>query len=126
MSQNTSTLSTPNTGDTHIRWGIIGAGHIARTFATDIAYAPHATLTAVASRQLSRAQAFADDFSIPTAYGSYEEILADPNIDAIYIATPHTHHKQQSIDCLACRQTCALRKAGHGYTRRTGRGDCRG
>jgi len=100
MSQNTSTFSTPNTGDTQIRWGIIGAGHIARTFATDIAYAPHATLTAVASRELSRAQAFADDFSIPTAYGSYEEILADPNIDAIYIATPHTHHKQQSIDAL--------------------------
>jgi predicted dehydrogenase len=100
MSQNTSTFSTPNTGDTQIRWGIIGAGHIARTFATDIAYAPHASLTAVASRELSRAQAFADDFSIPTAYGSYEDILADPNIDAIYIATPHSHHKQQSIDAL--------------------------
>lgn len=83
-----------------IRWGIIGAGHIARTFASDINYAPHATLAAVASRELFRAQAFADDFSIPTAFGSYEEILADPNIDAIYIATPHSHHKEQSIAAL--------------------------
>lgn len=83
-----------------IRWGIIGAGRIARTFATDIAFAPHATLTAVASRDLSRAQAFADDFSIAKAYGSYQEILADPAIDAIYIATPHSHHCEQSIAAL--------------------------
>ena len=97
MSQNAPAVSTL---DTHIRWGIIGAGHIARTFATDIDYAAHATLNAVASRELSRAQAFADDFSILTAYGSYEEILADPNIDAVYIATPHSHHKKQSIAAL--------------------------
>jgi predicted dehydrogenase len=97
MSQNAPVVSTL---DTHIRWGIIGAGHIARTFASDIDYAPHAALTAVASRELSRAQAFADDFSIPTAYGSYDEILTDPNIDAIYIATPHSHHKEQSIAAL--------------------------
>ncbi len=100
MSQNTSTANNSATADTPIRWGIIGAGHIARTFAADIDYAPHATLAAVASRELNRAQAFADDFSIPTAYGSYDDILADPTIDAIYIATPHSHHKQQSIDAL--------------------------
>ncbi|MFB1035353.1 MAG: Gfo/Idh/MocA family oxidoreductase, partial [Sinobacterium sp.] len=81
MNQNTLTVSA---SDAPIRWGIIGAGRIARTFATDIDYAPHAALTAVASRKLTRAQAFADDFSIPTAYGSYDDILADPNIDAIY------------------------------------------
>ena len=100
MSQNTSTVSTTNTTDTLIRWGIVGAGRIAKTFATDIAFAPHAQLTGVASRELSRAQAFADDFSIATAYGSYEEIFADPNIDAIYIATPHSHHKEQTIAAL--------------------------
>jgi len=97
MNQNTLAV---NTLHTSVRWGIIGAGRIARTFATDIAHAPHAKLAAVASRQLNRAQAFADDFSIPTAYGSYEAILADPNIDAIYIATPHSHHKQQAIAAL--------------------------
>ena len=89
-----------NHSDAAIRWGIIGGGRIARTFATDINFAPHATLAAVASRQLSRAQVFADEFSVPTAYGSYEEILADPTIDAIYIATPHSHHKEQSIAAL--------------------------
>jgi predicted dehydrogenase len=100
MSQNAPAVNTLNTTDTPIRWGIIGAGHIARTFATDIDYAAHASLNAVASRELSKAQTFAEDFSIPTAYGSYDEILADPNIDAIYIATPHTHHKDQSIAAL--------------------------
>ena len=83
-----------------IRWGIIGAGRIARTFAADLAYAEHAVLTAVASRQLSSAQAFADDCAVPCAYGSYAQLYADPNVDAVYIATPHSHHKEQAIAAL--------------------------
>ena len=100
-----------------VRWGIIGAGRIARTFASDIAFAPHATLAAVASRELSRARGFADDFSIATAYGSYQEILADPDIDAIYIDTPHIHHCEQSIAALLagkqvlCEKTAPLTPA---------------
>jgi predicted dehydrogenase len=83
-----------------IRWGIVGAGRIAKTFAADIVLAPHASLIAVASRQLSSAQAFADICSVPSAYGSYAEIFADPNVDAIYIATPHSHHKEHAIATL--------------------------
>lgn len=83
-----------------IRWGIIGPGRIANTFANDIKYAPSASLYAVASRQLASAQQFASAFSIPRAYGSYAELLADPKVDAVYIATPHSHHKQQSIAAL--------------------------
>ena len=80
-----------------LRWGIIGPGRIADVFATDIQHVPQATLYAVASRQLSRAQEFAARFSVPHSYGSYAEVFADPNVDAIYIATPHSHHKEQAI-----------------------------
>ena len=83
-----------------IRWGIIGAGRIAKTFATDIKHAPHASLNAIAARQLAPAQVFADEFSIAQAYGSYAELFADPNVDAVYIATPHSHHKDQAIAAL--------------------------
>jgi predicted dehydrogenase len=83
-----------------LRWGIIGAGRIARTFATDIVHAQHASLYGVASRQLSSAEAFAESFSVPQAYGSYAELFADSNIDAVYIATPHSHHKDQAIAAL--------------------------
>jgi len=83
-----------------IRWGIVGAGRIAKTFANDIEHAPQASLYAVASRQLSSAQSFAEAFCIPHAYGSYAELFADPNVDAVYIATPHSHHRDQSIAAL--------------------------
>ena len=83
-----------------IRWGIIGAGRIAKTFATDIKHAPHASLNAIAARQLAPAQVFADEFSIAQAYGSYAELFSDPNVDAVYIATPHSHHKDQAIAAL--------------------------
>ena len=66
-----------------IRWGIIGAGRIAKTFATDINHAPHASLNAIAARQPAPAQVFADEFSIAQAYGSYAELFADPNVDAV-------------------------------------------
>lgn len=83
-----------------IRWGIIGPGRIARTFASDLAHAEHASLNAVASRQLASARGFAREFNIERAYGSYAELFNDPDIDAVYIATPHTYHKDQSIAAL--------------------------
>ena len=83
-----------------IRWGIIGPGRIARSFANDMAFAPHAELHAVASRQLAGAQEFAEAFGVPRAYASYAELFADPEVDAIYIATPHSHHKDQAIAAL--------------------------
>ncbi len=83
-----------------IRWGIVGAGRIAKTFANDIAYAPHASLYAVASRRYHSAQSFAKSYSVTHIYGSYEAMFADPNVDAIYIATPHSCHKDNSIAAL--------------------------
>lgn len=75
--------------------GIIGAGWIADKMAYTIAGLPRAegiTTYAIAARDLGRARAFAGRYSIPVAYGSYEELVRDPEVDLVYIATPHSHH----------------------------------
>ncbi|MBB3042140.1 Gfo/Idh/MocA family protein [Nocardioides soli] len=74
-----------------IGWGILATGKIAHTFAADLALAPGARLAAVGSRRLESARAFAADYG-GTAYGSYEELVADPAVDVVYIATPHALH----------------------------------
>ena len=83
-----------------IRWGILGLGKIAKEFARDLAVVPSAELLAVASRSEERAQAFATEFGVATAYGSYEALATDERIDAIYIATPHTSHCETTLLCL--------------------------
>lgn len=74
-----------------LRWGILGAGGIARLEVSDMQRHGF-TVAAVAARDLAKAQGFADEFGIGTAYGSYEELAADPDIDAIYVATVHPTH----------------------------------
>ena len=74
------------------RWGIIAPGRIAGTFARDLALVPDAELGAVGSRSLDRATAFARELGFGAAYGSYEELLADESIDAVYVASPHALH----------------------------------
>ena len=83
-----------------VRWGLIGAGRIARQFAEDILHTNNATLQAVASRDQQRAERFAKQHQLPKAYGDYQTLYDDPDIDAIYIATPHTHHLRQSTAIL--------------------------
>lgn len=83
-----------------IKWGIIGLGKIAHKFATDLLTIPHARLYAVASRNQDKANAFAVEFKAIKAYNSYENLANDPNIDAVYIATPHTLHKENTLLCL--------------------------
>src|SRR6478609_2223866 len=73
------------------RWGILATGKIAHTFAEDLALAPGAELVAVGSRRLASAEAFAGRYG-GTAYGSYEELVADPAVDVVYVATPHALH----------------------------------
>lgn len=77
------------------RWGILGPGHIAGVFAADLARAG-ATVTAVASRDLSRAEGFAAKHAIPRAHGSYAALAADPEVDVVYIASPHSHHHEHA------------------------------
>ncbi len=83
-----------------IRWGIIGAGNIAQPFAQDVHSLPDAEMLAVASRSLDKAKQFANDLNIPRAYGSYSDLVSDPDVDIVYIATPHVFHKEQSLLCL--------------------------
>ncbi len=83
-----------------IRWGIIGIGKIAEKFATDLTTIKNAELYAVASTSLERAKDFAIRYNAPCFYDSYESIFQTPDLDVIYIATPHTSHAQNTILCL--------------------------
>jgi predicted dehydrogenase len=74
-----------------VRWGILGTGWIASTFTTDLVATGH-VVAAVGSRRQESADEFAGRFGIPKAHGSYEALVADPGVDAIYISTPHTFH----------------------------------
>ncbi|MDA9344125.1 Gfo/Idh/MocA family oxidoreductase [Algibacter sp.] len=83
-----------------INWGIIGLGNIAHKFATDLLTIEGAKLYAVASRNQEKANEFASNYNATKAYSSYESLAKDPNIDAVYIATPHTLHKENTLLCL--------------------------
>ncbi|MBX2814479.1 MAG: Gfo/Idh/MocA family oxidoreductase [Saprospiraceae bacterium] len=83
-----------------VRWGILGLGKIARKFASDLSLVPGGELTAVASRSLEKAKAFAAEYQSEWAFGSYEELLASGKIDVIYIATPHHLHCSIAIDAM--------------------------
>lgn len=74
------------------RWGVVATGQIAATMAAELALVPDAVPLAVGSRDLSRAQAFAGEHSFERAYGSYDGLLADPDVDVVYVATPHAQH----------------------------------
>ncbi|MEP5341139.1 MAG: Gfo/Idh/MocA family oxidoreductase [Algibacter sp.] len=83
-----------------INWGIIGLGNIAHKFAQDLLTIQDAKLYAVASRSQNKADAFASQYKATKAYDNYETLAADPNIDAVYIATPHALHKENTLLCL--------------------------
>ncbi len=85
------------TNDATVRWGILGPGSIAKRFAEGVKALPDATLTAVGSRDQSKADAFADTYDIPHRHASYDALVADPDVDVIYVATPHTFHKDHSL-----------------------------
>ncbi|OXE36466.1 MAG: hypothetical protein CGW95_07500 [Phenylobacterium zucineum] len=79
----------------YLRWGVIGAGKIARTMVSDMLGAGVA-VTAVAARDLDRAQEFATELGLAKAYGSYLELVSDPDIDVVYIATPQAMHRDNA------------------------------
>jgi predicted dehydrogenase len=77
---------------TPVRWAIVGPGRIADALVPDFAHVENAEVLAVASRSSDRAAAFASKHGIERAYGSYAEVIADPDVDVLYIATPHPQH----------------------------------
>ena len=94
----------------NIRWGIIGLGKIANKFATDLASIEHVELVAVASRNIQNANNFAEKHNAKKAYSSYKELAEDTNVDAVYIATPHSFHKEHAILCLQNKKAVLCEK----------------
>lgn len=94
-----------------VRWGILATGHIAESFADDLRLIPGHSLTAVGSRSLASAQAFADSHEDPRAHGSYEELAHDPDVDVVYVATPHGRHVQDVMTCFEAGKAVLCEKA---------------
>ena len=80
-----------------IRWGIIGTGGIASTFASDLARTGSGTVFAVGSRRETGAEEFGERFAVPNRHVGYEALVADPQVDAVYVATPHPMHHEDAL-----------------------------
>ena len=101
-----------------VRWGVLGTGGIAATFAGDLRLAEGAELAAVGSRTPEAAEAFAKAHGFARAHGSWAELAADPEVDVIYVATPHAFHQSAAMTALAggkavlCEKPMTLDLAG--------------
>src|SRR5665213_4368941 len=93
-----------------LRWGVVGAGGIAAVFAADLELTDSGRVVAVGSRDLARAEAFADRFAIPNRHGSYEALVADGDVDAVYVATPHPMHRAYAELALRAGKPVLLEK----------------
>jgi predicted dehydrogenase len=93
------------------RWGIVGPGRIADRVTKDFSVVDGARAVAVASRSLERAEAFAAQHGLDRAYGSYGEIIADPDVDALYVATPHPQHHAVALAALDAGKALLVEKA---------------
>ena len=82
-----------------IKWGILGTGRIARAFAEGLKHASNGILNGVASRTKTNANLFAEEWEVPRAFENYQDLAESEEIDAVYIATPHTQHADNSILC---------------------------
>jgi predicted dehydrogenase len=105
-------VTNPNTGtsDGSIRWGILGTGFIAGLQTQDLIENGF-TVQAVGSRTLESSKAFGDKYGIPTAHDSYEALVADPDVDVVYIATPHPFHHANALLALNAGKHVLVEKA---------------
>ena len=94
-----------------MNFGIIGAGNIARTMATTLTQMSEPNAYAIASRSMEKAEAFRKEFDMEKAYDSYEVLAKDPDVDVIYIATPHSFHYEQAKMCLENGKHVLVEKA---------------
>src|SRR5215211_5343491 len=92
-----------------LRWGILATGGIARLFTNDLKLNGF-TVQAVGSRSQQSADAFAAEFGIPTAHGSYEALVADPEVDVIYVSTPHPLHVSNAMLALEAGKHVLIEK----------------
>jgi predicted dehydrogenase len=94
-----------------IRWGILGCGRIARKFAADLKIVNDAELVAVGARELLPAQTFAKEFPAKYVHGSYAALVTNPEVDVIYVATPHAFHHEHVLLCLRHKKAVLCEKA---------------
>ena len=94
-----------------IRWGVVGPGRIAENVVRDFAEVDGARVTAVASRSADRARQFADRLGIERAHGCYADVLADPDVDVLYVATPHPQHHAVALGALRAGKALLVEKA---------------
>jgi predicted dehydrogenase len=92
-------------------WAILGCGSIAKKFAIELKELPNANLYAAASRSVENAENFASEFGFVKAYGSYKEMVQDPQVNIVYVATPHNFHKEHTILCLNHKKAVLCEKA---------------
>ena len=93
-----------------VRWGILGTGAIARQFVEGLGALPEAEVLAVGSRSEASAERFAEERGIPRRYASYEDLAADPDLDVVYVATPHPFHAENAELCLAAGKAVLCEK----------------
>src|SRR5262245_40271222 len=93
-----------------IRWGILSTGGIARDFVEDLRLLPDAVVAAVGSRDLESAKQFAATHDIGRAHGSWQALADDPDLDVIYVATPHHAHFEAARICLDAGRAVLLEK----------------
>jgi predicted dehydrogenase len=97
--------------DKIIKWGILAPGKIARKFATELAELKNGVVYAVGSTNLDRAQEFASTFGAKRYYNSYEALVADPEVDIVYVASPHAFHAEHTLLCLNHQKPVLCEKA---------------
>lgn len=94
-----------------VGWGLIGTGGIAETFAADLMFTDSGRPVAVGSRHMNSANRFADEFDIPNRHASYEALVADPDVDVVYVATPHPMHHANALLALRAGKPVLVEKA---------------
>ena len=107
--------STPAVDDPRLapalRWGVLGAGWIGGSFADAVRDLTSSTVVAAGSRDAAKAAAFAAEHGVERSYGSYEELVADPDVDVVYVATPHSHHHEHALLAIAAGKHVLVEKA---------------
>ena len=93
-----------------VRWGVLGTGGIARTFVTDLRLTDSGVVSAVGSRSQGSADRFADEFGIANRHAGYEPLVADPDVDVVYVATPHPMHHDDAILALRASKHVLVEK----------------
>lgn len=93
-----------------LRWGVIAPGGIASRFVAAVRDHTDQRVVAVGSRSVERARAFADSHGVPRAHGSYADVVADPEVDAVYVASPHSAHLEQALLAIAAGRHVLVEK----------------